>query len=94
MRHRGRHEPGDDEGSDPRRCNHVWRDRAITFALPDRCASVVCDRCGTWHVAGADGLGGDDAGTPRPGRRQDAGGGGLESLARRWSGTGPSSAGP
>lgn len=85
MRHKGRHERRHDEVSDARACEHVWRDRAITFALPDSCGSMVCDRCGMWHVVGADGLSVDDGATQRRGPLLDAGGVGLESLARRWS---------
>lgn len=98
MRHKGRHERGRDkahDGVDPRQCDHVWRDRAITFALPDSCLCEVCDRCGALHIAGAEGVSGNDAAPPRPSPLRDAGGVGLESLARRWSrraGGAPSSA--
>ena len=91
MRHLGRHEPGHDDGPDPRQCSHVWRDRAVTAVLAD-CECEVCDRCGALHIAETD----EHSGHHSPSHGVSLlpkGGADLESLARRWSaGRAPSSA--
>jgi hypothetical protein len=80
MRHFARHEPGSQDSTNPPRCNHVWRFRAVPIALAD-CTCEACDWCGTVRLRGM----GEDAGPgaasyPAPGSPVS-----LESLARRWS---------
>ena len=57
MRRRGRNEQGSEdliEGPKALMCEHVWRVRDITFALPGRYVTEVCERCGALHIAGPD----------------------------------------
>ena len=57
MRRRGRNEQGSEdliEGHTALMCEHVWRVRDITFALPGRYVTEVCERCGALHIAGPD----------------------------------------
>ena len=84
MRHREPREPGSNDGVDPRRCSHVWRDRAVTDVLGD-CRAQVCDRCGALHIEGADEP--SDQRSPKHGAGLSPAGGAadLEALSRRWS---------
>lgn len=92
MRHKERHEPGSDDGPDPRQCDHVWRARAVTSVLAD-CECEVCDRCGALHIAESDEHGDHHDAAQGVALFPEGGVGGLDSLVRRWSpGGAPSSA--
>ena len=55
MRRRGRNERGSEslsEGVEALSCAHAWRVRDVTFALPGRYVTEVCERCGGLRIAG------------------------------------------
>jgi hypothetical protein len=88
MRHIRRHErerAGAPEDPETSRCNHVWRDRAISYAMPGPYVTEVCERCGALHIAGPDELTGQAVASwnrDRSWRNDDVH---LEDLARLWS---------
>ena len=84
MRRREPREPGSNDGVDPRRCSHLWRDRAVTDVLGD-CRAKVCDRCGALHIEGADEPSNQHSPKHGAGPFPTGGAADLESLSRRWS---------
>jgi hypothetical protein len=43
-----------DEGPDPASCQHWWRLRYVTIALPGPYVCEVCGRCGAMRLDGPD----------------------------------------
>lgn len=84
MRRREPHEPGSNDGVDPRRCSHVWRDRAVTAVLGD-CMAKVCDRCGALHIEGADEPSAQHSPKHGAGPFPTGGAADQDSLSRPWS---------
>lgn len=72
------------EGAGALDCNHVWRVRDITFALPGRYVTEVCERCGALHIAGPD-TASQQVSTWNPDRPWRRDGLHLEDLERRRS---------
>ena len=57
MRRRGRNEHASEtssEGVEASSCTHVWRVRDVTFAIPGRYVTEVCERCGGLCIDGPD----------------------------------------
>ena len=67
------------DGPDPDNCEHTWRLRDVSVALPGPYACEVCDRCGALHIDGPEAISGP------PSNVADAAAAHLESLARRES---------
>ena len=43
---------GGGDGPDPDQCEHRWRLRDVSVALPGPYVCEVCDRCGALHIDG------------------------------------------
>ena len=67
------------DGPDPDNCEHTWRLRDVSVALPGPYVCEVCDRCGALHIDGPEAISG------QPSNVADAAAAHLESLARRES---------
>ena len=44
------------ESPDPDKCEHVWRVRDVSVALPGPYVCEVCDVCGALHLDGPDAI--------------------------------------
>jgi hypothetical protein len=66
-----------DDGPDPDECEHTWRLRDVSVALPGPYVCEVCDRCGALHIDGPESISGP------PSNVADGAAAHLESLARR-----------
>jgi hypothetical protein len=87
MRRRGRNEHGSEMvGGESESCTstHVWRVRDVTFALPGKYVTEVCERCGELRIAGPD-TDGQQGSTWEPDRPWRRDGVHLEDLERRMS---------
>ena len=62
---------------DPNTCEHNWRLRNVSFALPGLYICDVCERCGALHIDGPEAI------TGQPSHVVDGAAMYLESLARR-----------
>jgi hypothetical protein len=63
----------------PEVCEHSWRLRNVSFALPGLYVFDVCDLCDALHLDGPEAI------TGPPSHVADGATMYLESLARRWS---------
>ena len=67
------------DGPDPDTCEHSWRLRAVSSALPGDYVCEVCDRCGALRVHGPEEITGPAT------RVEDGAASYLEALAQRRS---------
>ncbi len=67
------------DGPDPDACDHAWRLRDVSLALPGPYVCEVCDRCGALRLHGPEAI------TGPPSHVADSAAIHLESSARRWS---------
>ena len=84
MRRRGRNEHASEissEGVEAFRCTHVWLVRDVTFAIPGRYVTEVCERCGGLRIDGPD-TDGQEVSTWHPDRPWRRDGLHLEDLER------------
>ena len=65
------------DGPDPDRCEHSWRLRDVSIALPGPYVCEVCDHCGILRLHGPEAI------TGPPSHVADSTSSYLESLARR-----------
>ena len=65
------------DGPDPDKCQHAWRLRDVSLALPGPYVCEVCDRCGALHLDGPESITGPAA------RVADSASTHLESLGRQ-----------